>query len=95
LVSNESIFLESSFDHLERVSVLEQRRTAIDRFVDRALSFASTWHGRPGSREHDLAGEIRSVIAPYADTEGLVREVLERHALIARRSCDLTGSAKK
>jgi SAM-dependent methyltransferase len=88
--SNESVFLASAFDHLERVSVLEPRRTPIERFVDRALSFASTWHGRPGSREQDLAGEIRNVIAPYADAEGLVHEVLEGHALIARRSRDLS-----
>jgi SAM-dependent methyltransferase len=87
--SNESVLLESSFDHLERISVLERRRTPVERFVDRALSFASTWHGRPGSRERDLAGEIRDIIRPYADAEGLVREVLEGHALIARRTRDL------
>ena len=89
--SHESVFLDSSFDHLERVSVLEPRRTPIERLVDRALSFASAWHGRPGSREQDLAGEIRRVVAPYADGEGLVHEVLEGHALIARRSRDLSN----
>jgi hypothetical protein len=82
--SNESIFLESSFDHLERISVIETRHTPIERFVDRALSFASTWHGRRGSREHDLAGEIRGIIAAHADGERRVREVLEGHTLIAR-----------
>jgi SAM-dependent methyltransferase len=87
--SNEAVLLESSFDHLERVSVLETRRTPLERFVDRALSFASTWHGRPGSREQDLAREIREAIAPHADAEGRVKEVLEGHALIARRSRDL------
>ena len=86
--SNESVLFASSFDHLERVSVLETRRTPIERFVDRALSFASTWHGRPGSREDDLAGEIRSGIAAHADADGLVREVVEGHALVARRSLD-------
>jgi SAM-dependent methyltransferase len=88
--SNESVLLESSFDHLERVSVLETRRTPIERFVDRALSFASTWHGRAGSREQDLAEEIRSAVAPHADAEGNVTEVIEGHALIARRSRDLS-----
>lgn len=86
--SNESVLYESSFDQLERVSVLETRRTPIERFVDRALSFASTWHGRAGSREHDLAGEIREAIALHADGEGRVLEVLEGHALVARRSRD-------
>jgi SAM-dependent methyltransferase len=92
--SNESIFLDSSFDHLERISVLEPRRTPVERFVDRALSFASTWHGRPGSREQDLAGEIRAILTRYADADGLVREVLEGHALIARRSRDLPAEAQ-
>lgn len=87
--SNESVFLASSFDHLERISVLERRRTPVERFVDRALSFASTWHGRPGSREQDLAGEIRALIGKHASADGTVPEVLEGQALIARRSGDL------
>jgi SAM-dependent methyltransferase len=91
--SNESVLLDSSFDHLERISVLERRRTPVERFVDPALSFASTWHGRAGSREEDLASEIRGIIQPYADAEGLVREVLEGHALIARRTRDLPEAA--
>jgi SAM-dependent methyltransferase len=88
-VSNESVLLASSFDHLERISVLERRRTPVERFVDRALSFASTWHGRPGSREHDLALEIRRIISAHADSEGLVRELIEGHSLIARRAREL------
>lgn len=87
--SHESLLLASSFNHLERISVLEQRRTPIERFVDRALSFASTWHGRPGSREQDLAGEIRAAIAPHAGSDGAVLEVLEGQALIARRSNEI------
>jgi ubiquinone/menaquinone biosynthesis C-methylase UbiE len=88
--ANEAVLLESPFDHLERVSVLEQRHTPIERFVDRALSFAATWHGRPGSREDDLAGDIRNAMRAYADSAGEVKEVLEGHALIARRSKDLS-----
>jgi SAM-dependent methyltransferase len=89
-VTNEAVLLESKFDHLERIAVLEQRRTPVDRLVDRALSFAATWHGRPGSREQDLAQDIRNAMRAYADSAGEVREVLEGHALIARRSKDLT-----
>jgi len=89
--SNESILLSSSFDQLERASVLERRRTPVERFVDRALSFASTWHGRPGSREHDLAGEIRAIVGEHAGADGTVLEVIEGHALLARRSRDLPG----
>jgi SAM-dependent methyltransferase len=87
--SHESILLHSAFDRLERVSVIEARHTPLERFVDRALSFASTWRGgRPGSREDDLAGEIRSALLPHADAQGRVREVLEGQALIARRGHD-------
>jgi len=62
------------------VSVLEPRSTPVERFVDRALSFATTWHGRPASREEDLPHEVRRVLAPFADARGLVREVIEGHA---------------
>jgi SAM-dependent methyltransferase len=88
-VANEAVLLESPFDQLERIAVIEQRRTPVERLVDRALSFAATWHGRPGSREDDLAGDIRHAMRAYADSAGEVREVLEGHALIARRSKDL------
>jgi SAM-dependent methyltransferase len=88
---HEALLLESAFDHLERVAVLERRRTPIDRFVDRALSFASTWHGRPNFRESELAVDIREVITPHADAEGLVLEVLEGQALVARRTRDVAA----
>ena len=86
---NETLLLSSAFDHLERVSVIETRRTPIERFVDRALSFASTWHGRPGTREDDLAVDIRKAISQRAAPDGTLLEVLEGQALIARRSRDL------
>jgi len=85
---HEAVLLASAFDLLERVAVLETRDTPIERFVDRALSFATTWHGRPGSREHDLPHEVRRVLAPHADERGNIREVIEGQALVARRSAD-------
>jgi SAM-dependent methyltransferase len=88
--SYEITFLRSRFDHLERISVLEVRTTPIERFVDRALSFGAAWDGRPGSRENDLAGEVRSLIAGYANADGNVKEVVEGHALIAFRATDLS-----
>ncbi len=90
--TNEAVLLDSAFGHLERISVLERRGTPIERFVDRALSFASTWAGRPGSREQDLALEIRAAIGEHADAQGLVHEVIEGHALIARRPHDLAAN---
>jgi SAM-dependent methyltransferase len=85
---NEAVLLSSAFDQLERVAVFEARQTPIERLVDRALSFAATWQGRPGSREDDLAGEIRAAVSKHADANGIVREVLEGQALVARRSRD-------
>jgi SAM-dependent methyltransferase len=86
---NEAVLLDSAFDRLERIGVLEVRQTPVERFVDRALSFAATWRGRPGSREKDLALEIQTALVPHADGSGLIHEVLEGHALIARRARDL------
>jgi SAM-dependent methyltransferase len=86
---HEAVLLDSTFDHLERISVLERRVTPVERFVDRALSFATTWHGRPGSREHDLPQEVREVLAPHADDQGYIHEVIEGQALIAWRTADL------
>jgi ubiquinone/menaquinone biosynthesis C-methylase UbiE len=89
-LSHEAILLASAFNHLERVAVLETRHTPVERFVARALSFATTWHGRPGSREEDLPHEVRLLLAPHADERGYVREVIEGQALVARRTADLT-----
>ncbi len=88
---NEAVLLHSPFGQLERSSVLEARLTPVERIVDRALSFAATWQGLPGSREDDLAVEIRSAVAPHADADGHVHEVVEGHALIARRPIDLAA----
>ena len=81
---HETVLLDSAFRQLGRISALEPRATPVDRFVDRALSFATTWHGRPGSRTDDLAIEIREAMAKYA-VDGVVHEVIEGEALIARR----------
>jgi SAM-dependent methyltransferase len=89
---HEVVLLRSRFDHLERISVLERRATPIERFVDRALSFGAAWDGKPGSREDDLAGEVRQLIAKYAGPDGNVQEVVEGKALIAFRSGDVRAS---
>ena len=91
-VSHEVVLLGSAFDHLERISVLERRATPVERFVDRALSFAATWEGKPGSREKDLAVEVRQAISRHANAEGVVHEIVEGHALVALRSGDLSAN---
>jgi SAM-dependent methyltransferase len=81
---HEAVLLDSAFSHLERVAVLEQRQTSIEHIVDRSLSYGKAWQGRPGSRLKDMALEVREALAPYVKN-GIVQEVLEGSALIARR----------
>ena len=89
LQENEGILLASAFDHLERIAVFETRRTPLERFVDRALSFSTTWRGGSTSLEEGLPAEIREAMAVYADAEGMVTEVVEGQALLAWRSGDI------
>lgn len=84
-VSHATVLLASPFNALERVAVLERRVTPVERLVDRALSFAATWEGTPGSRTDDLAVELRQALEKYA-TDGVITEVLEGEALVARRA---------
>jgi SAM-dependent methyltransferase len=81
---HETVLLDSAFSHLERIAVLEQRSTSIEHLVDRSLSYARAWEGRPGSRLKDMALEVRDALQPYA-TNGHVSEILEGTALIALR----------
>jgi SAM-dependent methyltransferase len=87
LSPHEAVLYAGGFDHLERISVLESRRTPIQHIVDRALSFGASWDGKPGSREDDLAHEVRALVEPSA-RDGRVSEVIEGHALIGFRSRD-------
>jgi SAM-dependent methyltransferase len=81
---HETVLLDSAFSHLERIAVLERRTTSIEHIVDRSLSYARAWEGRPGSRLKDMAMEVRDALEPYT-IKGHVQEILEGTALIARR----------
>jgi SAM-dependent methyltransferase len=81
---HEAVLLDSSFCHLERIGIIERRTTPLERFVDRALSISSASHGQIGARADELARELREAMAPFA-RDGLVAEVVESEALIARR----------
>jgi SAM-dependent methyltransferase len=82
--NHEAVLLDSKFCHLERIAILEPRRTSIEQMVLRASSIGRTWQERRESRLDDMAHEVRSVLAPYA-VDGMISEVLEGTALIARR----------
>lgn len=91
-VAHESVLLASPFDHLERIAVLQRRRTPLERFVDRALSFGKVWHGSTELQPDNLAADIRAALAPHADGEGLIEELIEGHALVARRTREVPGA---
>lgn len=81
---HESVLLASPFRRLERISVLERRRTPLQHIVDRMLSLSSVSHAQIGDRADRLAGDLQSGLADFA-ADGIVDEVVESEALIARR----------
>ena len=82
---HEAILLASPFHQLERISIIERRFTAVERFADRALSFSITSRERLGAKAEDLSSEIRELMTSFA-LEGAVTEIVESTALIARRN---------
>jgi SAM-dependent methyltransferase len=82
--SHEAVLLDSPFPHLERICVIERRATPVEHLVARALSLSSVSRGSSGARTDDLAGEIREALAAFA-RDGVLSEVVESEALIARR----------
>jgi SAM-dependent methyltransferase len=84
-VKHEAVLLESPFSALERIGVIEQVRTPVGSLLDRALSMSATTHARLGDDgANRLRDEVTAVLGEVAE-DGLVAEVLESIALIARR----------
>jgi SAM-dependent methyltransferase len=83
--SHEAVLLNSSFDCLERITVIERLRTPIETFVDYAFSKSSTAPARIGVRAEELKQQLRGLMARFA-TDGHVTEIVELEALIARRA---------
>jgi len=81
---HEAVLLDSAFGRLERISVIDRRHTPVGNFVDRALSMSSTSRRRIGDKADALADEVRTLMNTVAH-DGLVTEVIESAALIARR----------
>jgi SAM-dependent methyltransferase len=84
-VPHEAILLDSPFAALERLTVIERRRTPVDSLLDRALSMSSTSPERLGPHAEDFVRELRALLAGAA-VDGLVTEVVESEALIACRA---------
>ena len=80
-----SLLLDSTFNCLERISVIAMRQSNLDGLIARALSHSSTSRARLGPLADELVEELRAQ-APTWSPSGLFTEVLTSSALIARRS---------
>ena len=82
--SNEEILLASPFSRLERVSVIEKRTVPAEHLVERALSISAINEASLGSRMQHLIDNIEDLSSRFS-LEGIISEVIETSALIARR----------
>ncbi len=83
-IRHEAVLLDSAFNQLEAVGIIERRQTAVESLVERALSMSSTSRGKIGEKADALAQAIREAMTVHA-RNGAVVEVVESDALIARR----------
>jgi hypothetical protein len=82
--SHETVLLASPFSHLERIGIIEERRTPIEDLDSRLLSLSSVSRDKIGDRADAMIAEFRAEMASYA-ANGMVTEVVESQALIASR----------
>ena len=87
--SHETLLLESAFSHLERVAVWERRRTPLQHFLNRALSFSTIWRAGVRVEVEEVFSRFRTALAPFVGEDGAISEVIEGHALVARRPTEV------
>jgi SAM-dependent methyltransferase len=80
----ETVLLESSFNVLVRIGVIERRLVPIERLVDRAFSMSTSSPEQLGPLSDRLAQELLTQMSKFAPN-GIVVEIVESQALIARR----------
>jgi len=83
-VEHESVLLASPFSQLERIGVIESRRTPVAHIEDRLLSLSSVSRDKIGARTDDMITELREKLAPHV-SNGEITEVVESQALLAVR----------
>jgi hypothetical protein len=83
-VRHEAFLLDSPFNRLEQVSVIERRQVTVAQLVERALSRSSTAPDRLGIAATRLTDEIAALLRPLA-IDGALPEVIATNALLARR----------
>jgi len=82
--AHETVLFDSPFSQLERIGIIERRRTPIAQLEDRLLSLSSVSRDKIGARADAMIAELREKLAPFA-IDGAVSEVVESQALIAMR----------
>ncbi|RFU49810.1 bifunctional 2-polyprenyl-6-hydroxyphenol methylase/3-demethylubiquinol 3-O-methyltransferase UbiG [Paraburkholderia sp. DHOC27] len=82
--SHESVLMNSPFASLERVSIVEVRRVAVESLLARVLSMSSLSRERLGSRLDELLERARALLEAHAQ-DGWLEERVDSVALIARR----------
>ncbi|MBB4171604.1 class I SAM-dependent methyltransferase [Rhizobium sp. BK538] len=83
-IEHESILLRSTFNDLERISVVRERRLSLDDVVGRAFSTSVTPPQALGERTAAFETELRATLLKLSP-EGTFAEVVEIGGLIARR----------
>jgi hypothetical protein len=83
-VEHESMLLASPFSQLERIGVIESRRTPVANIEDRLLSLSSVSRDKIGDRADAMIAELREQLAPFV-SNGEITEIVESQALIAMR----------
>jgi SAM-dependent methyltransferase len=84
-VRNEGVLLDSPLCDLHQIGVLERRQIPGASLIDRALSMSSTSRERLGEAGvKQLRAGLEKLVADVSD-DGMVTEVIESSALIARR----------
>jgi SAM-dependent methyltransferase len=82
--SDEEILLDSPFARLERISVVEKRSLPAEHLVERALSISAINEVVLGGKMGRLMSDIQELSLRFS-LGGIVSEVIETSALIARR----------
>jgi ubiquinone/menaquinone biosynthesis C-methylase UbiE len=82
--SHDSVLLKSPFASLERISIVEMRRVAVESLLARAMSMSSLSRERLGTRLDELLERTRTLLEAHAQ-DGWLEERVDSVALIARR----------
>ena len=84
-VPDEFYLLKSKFDRLERVSVIQEVESPVERVLHRAWSMAIPRSKQLESEMKTILDNLRTLLNQHANN-GLITEVIESEALVAFRS---------